>query len=165
MILKEDDFLYKCKLMDITAVHTWKIYNNSNVVLDHDLDDFLSLCQACKTSIIFYDYTYYSSNCLHIDANIVAEELRKADYNKSYTDEMKATLKLCFKKWNEIIETVDYSQPCALRLVTCIGGVITETVYHDNWLDIQYNGIKILVYEGLNAADIASQIARQIIKR
>lgn len=158
MILKENDFLYKCKLYDITAIHAKEILKNSNVVLEHDLDDFLAVCNACETFVIFYKYEYYRKDALRIDDDIKAREM----HGRCYEGALRDTIAEHIDKWNELIETVDYTQPYELKIIASLNGVVTEIIYRDHWLSLQCGDTSVHVLPGMHYGDIASNITHQL---
>lgn len=162
MILKENDFLYKCKTYDITAIQAQEISKNSNVVLEYDLEDFLSVCHACETFVIFYKYEYYRKDALRIDEATKAREMHRADNYSSNAGALRAKIAEHIDKWNELIETVDYTQPYELKLIASLNGVVTEIVYRDPWLSIQCGDTSVRVLPEMHYGDIASDIVHQL---
>ena len=161
MILKENDFLYKCKLYDVTVIHAKEMLKNSNVVLEYDLDDFLAVCNACETFVLFYEYKYYIKDALRIDETIKAKELREIDKYKENAGALKATIAEHIDKWNELIETSDYTQPYELKIIASLNGVVTEIVYKDLWLGIQCGDSYVYALPGMSSRDIAEDITNR----
>lgn len=162
MILKENDFLYKCKLNDITAIHVKEMLNNSNVVLEYDLEDFLGVCHACETFVLFYEYKYYRKDILQIDDAIKAKEMREVGDYRGNTGALRANIAEHIDKWNELIETVDYTQPYELKLIASLNGVVTEIVYRDPWLGMQCGDVSVRVFSDTYSRNIASDITHQL---
>lgn len=163
MILKENDFLYMCKLNDITAIQAKEMLKNSNVVLENDLEDFLSLCRAFGTSAVFYDFTYYSKDQLRISEDIKTREVHNAYIYKGNNEALRTAIAECIDKWNELIKTFDYTQPCILKLIASIDDIITEAVYSDFWLNEQFEDINIRILPDMTYFDIASNITHQLV--
>lgn len=161
MILKENDFLYECKRNDITAIHAKEMLKNSNVELDYDLEDFFGVCHACETFVVFYEYKYYRKDSLRIDEAIKAREIRGLDSRRGNASALRAAIVEHIDKWNELIETADYTQPCELKLIASLNGVITEIVYRDPWLSMQCGDIFVRALSDMHGRDIASDIASQ----
>lgn len=163
MILKENDFLYMCKLNNLTAIQAKEMLKNSNVVLENDLEDFLSVCHACETFVIFYEYKYYRKDSLRINDDIKAREMRGADNYRGNVGALRAKIAEHIDKWNELIETVDYTQPYELKLIASLNGVVTEIVYRDPWLSLQCGDTFVRVLPGMHSGDIAIDITRQFV--
>lgn len=163
MILKENDFLYKCKLYDVTAIHAKEMPKNSNVVLEYDLDDFLAVCNACETFVLFYEYKYYIKDALRINETLKAEELSEIDKYKENAEALKATIAEHIDKWNELIEAADYTQPYELKIIASLNGVVTEIVYRDTWLSLQCGDAYVRALPDMSYRDIVEDITNRFI--
>lgn len=163
MILKENDFLYKCKLYDVTAIHAKEMLKNSDVVLEYDLDDFLAVCNACETFVLFYDYKYYIKDALRIDETLKEKKMHEIDSYKNNADELKATITEHIDKWNELIDAADYTQPYELKIIASLNGVVAEIVYRDHWLSLQCGDAYVRALPDMSYRDIVEDITNRFI--
>lgn len=123
-IIKKQEFLDKIKNYNLIPleVHTLNISNQIHLNIDK-IEDFLKFAMDLNSGYLYYYYTYYHSG----------EYIISLDWYNEYSKEFKTEI----HKYNQHIESLDFSSPKSLTLFVLQNGTYVGVVLENPWIDNQ----------------------------